>query len=63
MDTSDFQQAKKRLALIMKHRLQKDDKDKQKPDLRRTAGDKNPDQNDKNQNDDRPVIKRKPGDK
>lgn len=67
MDTSDFQQAKKRLALIMKHRLLKDDKDKQKPDLRRTAGDKNPgdknpDQNDKNQNDDRPVIKRKPGD-
>jgi predicted Zn-dependent protease len=63
MDTSDFEQTKKRLALIMKHRLLKDDKDKQKPDLRRTAGDKNPDQNDKNQNDDRPVIKRKPGDK
>jgi hypothetical protein len=58
VDTSDFQQAKKRLALIMKHRLLKDDKDKQKPDLRRTAGDKNPDPND-----DRPVIKRKPGDK
>ncbi|HZE79645.1 MAG TPA: M48 family metallopeptidase [Candidatus Polarisedimenticolia bacterium] len=66
MDTSDFQQAKKRLALIMKHKLLKDDKDAAKPDLRRTAGDKNPgdknpDQNDKNQNDDRPVIKRKPG--
>ena len=68
VDTSDFQQAKKRLALVMKHKLQKDGKDAQKPDLRRTAGDKNPadkspDQNDKNpgQDDDRPVIKRKPG--
>jgi predicted Zn-dependent protease len=64
MDTSDFQQAKKRLALIMKNKLLKDGKDTQKPDLRRTAGgDKNPDQNDKNQNDDRPVIKRNPGGK
>jgi hypothetical protein len=52
----------------MKHKLQKDGKDAQKPDLRRTAGDKNPGdkspgQNDKDsgQNDDRPVIKRKPG--
>jgi len=62
MDTSEFQQAKKRLALIMKHKLLKDDKDRQKPDLRRTAGDdKNPDQNDKSPNDDRPVIKHKPG--
>ena len=61
MDTSEFEQAKKRLALVMKHKLQKDGKDAQKPDLRRTAGDKNPD--DKSQNDDRPVIKRKPGDK
>ncbi|HEY1528097.1 MAG TPA: M48 family metallopeptidase [Candidatus Angelobacter sp.] len=66
VDTSDFEQAKKRLAMIMKHRLLKDGKDAEKPDLRRTAGDKNPgdtnpDQNDKNQNDDRPVIKRKPG--
>ncbi len=58
VDTLDFQQAKKRLALIMKHRLQKDGKDTQKPDLRRTAGDKNPDQND-----DRPVIKRNPSNK
>jgi predicted Zn-dependent protease len=63
VDTSDFQQAKKRLALIMKHRLLKDDKDKQKPDLRRTAGDKNPGDKNPDQNDDRPVIKRKPGDK
>jgi predicted Zn-dependent protease len=65
VDTSDFQQAKKRLALIMKHKLLKDDKDNQKPDLRRTAGDKDPgdkspDQNGKSQDDDRPVIKRKP---
>ncbi|HXA86440.1 MAG TPA: M48 family metallopeptidase, partial [Candidatus Dormibacteraeota bacterium] len=54
VDTSDFQQAKKRLALIMKHRLLKDDKDKQKPDLRRTAGDKNPGDKNPDQNDDRP---------
>ena len=64
---SEFEQAKKRLALIMKHKLPKDGKDTAKPDLRRTAGDKNPgenpDQNDKNQDSDRPVIKRKPGDK
>lgn len=68
VSTSDFEQAKKRLALVMKHKLQKDGKDAAKPDLRRTAGDKNPgdkspDQNDKGQDDDRPVIKRKPGDK
>lgn len=66
MDTSEFEQAKKRLALVMKHKLQKDGKDAQKPDLRRTAGDKtpgdkSPDQNDKGKDDDRPVIKRKPG--
>lgn len=66
VDTSDFEQAKKRLALVMKHKLQKDGKDAEKPDLRRTAGDKNPgdkspDQNGKSQDDDRPVIKRKPG--
>jgi predicted Zn-dependent protease len=65
MDTSEFQQAKKRLALIMKSRLQKGPKEnKENPELRRTVGDKPPDQ-DKNpaQQDDRPVIKRKPGDK
>ena len=66
-DTSDFEQAKKRLALVMKHKLQKDGKDAQKPDLRRTAGDKSPSDKspdqDKGQDDDRPVIKRKPGDK
>jgi len=60
LSSSEFEQAKKRLALIMKHKLPKD---AAKPDLRRTAGDKDPDQNDKNQNGDRPVIKRKPGSK
>jgi predicted Zn-dependent protease len=63
LNSSEFEQAKKRLALIMKHKLPKDGKDAAKPDLRRTAGDKDPDQNDKNQNGDRPVIKRKPGSK
>src|ERR1700739_744272 len=63
-NTSDFEQAKKRLALGMKHKLQKDGKDAEKPDLPRQAGDKTPgdrDQKNKGQNDDRPVIKRKPG--
>jgi predicted Zn-dependent protease len=68
VSSSDFEQAKKRLTLIMKHRLPKDGKENKEPELRRTVGDKNPgdkspDQNDKNQGDDRPVIKRKPGDK
>jgi beta-barrel assembly-enhancing protease len=68
ISSSDFEQAKKRLALVMKHKLLKDEKDTAKPDLRRTAGDKNPgdknpDQTDKTQDDDRPVIKHKPGDK
>jgi len=54
VDTSDFQQAKKRLALIMKHRLPKDNKE-ETPQLRRTA-----DQKDSEKDDDRPVIKRKP---
>ena len=66
VSSSDFEQAKKRLALIMKHRQPKDDKDRQNPELRRTAGDKTPNPNDRNQsdkNDDRPVIKRNPGGK
>jgi beta-barrel assembly-enhancing protease len=63
VSSSDFEQAKKRLALVMKHKLLKDEKDAAKPDFRRTPGDKNPDPNDKSQNDDRPVIKHKPGDK
>ena len=53
VDTSEFQQAKKRLALIMKHRLPKDNKE-ETPQLRRTA-----DQKDPQKDDDRPVIKRK----
>jgi predicted Zn-dependent protease len=56
LDTSEFQQARKRLALIMRHRLPKDSD--QTPELRRTVGDKPPDQND-----DRPVIRRKPSNK
>jgi predicted Zn-dependent protease len=55
IDTSDFQLAKKRLALIMKHRL-KEDKSNETPELRRTATDKDPDKTD-----DRPVIKRAAG--
>jgi predicted Zn-dependent protease len=60
VSSSEFEQAKKRLALIMKHKLPKDGKDAAKPDLRRTAGE-DPDQKDKDQNGDRPVIKHKPG--
>ncbi|HJT53982.1 MAG TPA: M48 family metallopeptidase [Candidatus Angelobacter sp.] len=56
IDSSDFEQAKKRLALIMKHRL-KDEKE-QTPELRRTITDKDPDHED-----DRPVIKRAPAGK
>jgi predicted Zn-dependent protease len=68
VSSSEFEQAKKRLALVMKHKLQKDGKEEQKPDLRRTAGSKTPgdtapDQTGKSQDDDRPVIKRKPSDK
>jgi beta-barrel assembly-enhancing protease len=55
VSTSDFEQAKKRLALIMKHRLPKDNTE-QNPELRRTVDEKKP-----QQEDDRPVIKRKPG--
>jgi predicted Zn-dependent protease len=61
VDSSEFGEARKRLALIMKHRLPKDGKE-QNPELRRTAGDKNPDQN-PDQSNDRPVIKRNPGGK
>jgi beta-barrel assembly-enhancing protease len=61
VSSSEFEQAKKRLTLIMKHKLPKDGKDAAKPDLRRTAGDQDPDQKDKNQDGDRPVIKHKPG--
>lgn len=60
MDTSEFQQAKKRLTLIMKHKLPKDGKEQENPELRRTAGDKKPDENGGG---DRPVIKRNPENK
>ena len=56
VDTSDFQQVKKRLALIMKHRLLKDAETD--PQLRHTVNDKDPQDGD----DDRPVIRHKPGD-
>jgi len=55
VDTSDFEQVKKRLALIMKHRQVKDTNE-ETPQLRRTVDEKNPQQ----QDDDRPVIKRNP---
>lgn len=57
IDSSDFQQAKKRLAMIMNHRLKKDEGD-QTPELRRTATD-----TDGTQKDDRPVIRRAPSGK
>ena len=62
VDTSEFEQVKKRLALIMKHRQLNDHKE-DNPDLRRTVDGNNPDQQPDNNNggDDRPVIKRKPG--
>ena len=54
--SSEFEEVKKRLALIMKHRLPKNGKENQEdPQLRRTTGDK-PASSD----DDRPVIKRNP---
>jgi hypothetical protein len=60
VSSSDFEQAKKRLALVMKYRQRKDGKGKpeEDPQLRRTVGDKPSDQND-----DRPVIKKQPGNK
>jgi len=56
--SSEFEQVKKRLALIMKKRLQKNGKENKEedPQLRRTTSDKPADQND-----DRPVIKHSPG--
>ena len=57
IDTSEFEQVKKRLALIMKHRQLNDSKGQENPELRRTVDNKTPDS--KTQDDDRPVIKRK----
>ena len=56
IDSSDFAQAKKRLALIMKHKLPKKD-GSETPELRRTVTEKDKDSDGK---DDRPVIKRAP---
>jgi predicted Zn-dependent protease len=60
VSSSDFELAKKRLALIMKFRKLKNGKDNKEedPQLRRTVGDKPADQND-----DRPTIKKQPGNK
>lgn len=61
VDSSEFQQVKKRLALIMKHRQLNDNKE-DNPQLRRSVdngGSSGSDQQDNG--DDRPVIKRKPG--
>lgn len=60
VDTSEFQQVKKRLALIMKHRTPNDNKE-ETPELRRTVDDKEPSQSpSQKSDDDRPVIKRNP---
>ena len=63
VDSSDFQMVKKRLALIMKHRQLNDKNNGENPDLRRTVDDSSPQQpqQDGNNGDDRPQIKRKPG--
>ena len=53
IDSSDFQLAKRRLALLMKKHLKEDNQ--QTPELRRTISDKDP-----AKDDDRPVIKRAP---
>ena len=66
MDTSEFQEVKARLAAIENRRKLNDDKDKNRPTLRRTAGDNRPstdsgsstDSGNK-QDDDRPTLKRR----
>jgi len=67
VDTSEFQQVKARLAAIENRRKLTDDKDKNRPTLRRTAGDNRPkdtgcgDCSDSSgkQDDDRPTLKRR----
>jgi predicted Zn-dependent protease len=67
VDTSEFQQVKSRLASIENKRKLDDDKDKNRPTLRRTAGDNRPkstgsgDSTDSSskQDDDRPTLKRR----
>ena len=67
VDTSEFQEVKARLAAIENRRKLTDDKDKNRPTLRRTAGDNRPkdtsggDSTDSSnkQDDDRPTLKRR----
>jgi beta-barrel assembly-enhancing protease len=59
VDSSEFQQVKKRLALLMKHR-QLNDHQEDNPQLRRTGNDGSQGQPGSD-SDDRPVIKRNPG--
>jgi len=67
VDTSEFQEVKARLAAIENRRKLSDDKDKNRPTLRRTAGDNRPrdtgsgDSTDSSnkQDDDRPTLKRR----
>ncbi|HET6843065.1 MAG TPA: M48 family metallopeptidase [Candidatus Angelobacter sp.] len=59
VDTSEFQNVKKRLSAIINHHKLDDGKDTGRPDLRRTAGNAPDGGKDKN-DDDRPAIKRHP---
>jgi predicted Zn-dependent protease len=69
VDTSEFQNVKARLAAIENRRKLDDNKDKNRPTLRRTAGDNRPkdtsssgdstDSSNSKQDDDRPTLKRR----
>jgi len=67
LDTSEFQDVKARLASIENRRKLNDDKDKNRPTLRRTASDRKPsssggdssDSSSSKQDDDRPTLKRR----
>jgi len=66
VDTSEFQDVKARLASIENRRKLNDDKDKNRPTLRRTASDNHPSDNgsgdssdSSKQDDDRPTLKRR----
>ena len=68
VDTSEFQDVKARLASIENRRKLNDDKDKNRPTLRRTASDRKPtssdggdnsDSSSNKQDDDRPTLKRR----
>jgi beta-barrel assembly-enhancing protease len=58
LTTSEFDQVKSRLASIENKRKVEDDKDKNRPSLRRTASDKTDDKG-KDKDDDRPTLKRR----